>query len=231
MKYALIFLLIVLQHSAFAGAFGPKESRIIFEEGKSSSYNIENSDSKLAWLVQAWIEDASEKRTDKFHAVPVTFRVEPLSDFSVRILKTGALPEDRESLFWIISNSLPGGERTQTEKKDSKVNAKISLAYRFKVPMIYRPKSLVNIKQQPELLRWYVNAGDKLKVYNPTKHIIQLHNININGSLFQGKDISYIVQPETEITFNVSTKVGNKIQYGVINDYGAVKNYKGVVEK
>lgn len=73
---------------AGAASFGPRESTLIFDGRQSStSYRMDNSDERLPWLVQAWVEDINEKRTDTFTSVPLVFRVEPSSTFTVRIVK------------------------------------------------------------------------------------------------------------------------------------------------
>lgn len=73
---------------AGAASFGPRENTLIFDGRQSStSYRIDNSDTRLPWLVQAWVEDINEKRTDDFTSVPLVFRVEPSSTFTVRIVK------------------------------------------------------------------------------------------------------------------------------------------------
>lgn len=85
---AFIFVGALLCSYAGAASFGPRESTLIFDGRQSStSYRIDNSDARLPWLVQAWVEDINEKRTDAFTSVPLVFRVEPSSTFTVRIVK------------------------------------------------------------------------------------------------------------------------------------------------
>ncbi|WP_097478607.1 fimbrial biogenesis chaperone [Escherichia coli] len=210
--------------------FGPKESRLIFDGDKNSIvYRMENN-GKLAWLVQAWVEDANEVKTDLFKVVPMLFRVEPLSQSTAQVIKTKKLKEDRETLFWVVSNSLPGGENQKGTSKDDKIDAKLNLAFRYKVPMIYRPSSLKGIKQSPESLTWSVDRNGKMKVYNPTKYAIQLQHIKINGTQKEGKGITYIISPLSGSTLDLSAKVGLQFKYGIVNDYGAVNEYEGVVK-
>ncbi|EFE8063125.1 molecular chaperone, partial [Escherichia coli] len=147
------FVLVGVLFSSCVGAtsFGPRENTLIFDGRQGSiSYRIDNSDARLPWLVQAWVEDINEERTDAFTSVPLVFRVEPSSTFTVRIVKKGIVPEDRETMYWAVSNSLPGGERSEQKADGDKISAQLSLAYRFKVPMIYRPAELAGKPQQPE---------------------------------------------------------------------------------
>ncbi|EKY4749585.1 molecular chaperone [Escherichia coli] len=231
-KLSSVLILAGTLFSIYAGAatFGPRESMLIFDGRQSStSYRMDNSDPHLPWLVQAWVEDISEKSTDVFTAVPLLFRVEPSSSFTIRIVKKGAVPEDRETLYWAVSNSLPGGERSEQKASGDKISAQLSLAYRFKVPMIYRPAALVGKPQQPEALQWHVAEGGKMTVHNPTRYVIQLNYVNANGKRYQGKGVSWFISPEKSVTVDVSASAGSQIKYGVVNDYGAVREYEGVV--
>lgn len=214
-----------------AGAFGPTENRLIFDGNKSFiSYQISNSDKKLPWLVQAWVEDSKENRTDDFTAAPLVFRVEPSTQFSVRLIKKGSVREDQETIYWVVSNAIPGSDAVKTEQESGKISAKLSLAYRYKIPMIYRPKSLSNIKQEPESLNWTINKDGFIKVYNPSRYVVHISHIDINGQRKQGDGISYLIPPMTKIDIAIKSGVDTKIKYGVINDYGAINEYEGVVK-
>lgn len=231
-KFSSAFILTGVLFCSCAGAasFGPRESMLIFDGRQgSTSYRMDNSDARLPWLVQAWVEDIDEKRIDVFTSVPLVFRVEPSSTFTVRIVKRGTVPEDRETLFWAVSNSLPGGGRTEQKAEGDKISAQLSLAYRFKVPMIYRPAALAGRPQQPESLQWRADKGGGVTVHNPTSYVVQLNYVNAGGKRYQGKGVSWFISPEKSVTVDVSAGTGSRIKYGVVNDYGAVSEYEGIV--
>lgn len=231
-KLSSAFILAGTLFCSYAGAasFGPRENTLIFDGRQGSTfYRMDNSDASLPWLVQAWVEDINEKRTDAFTSVPLVFRVEPSSTFTVRIVKKGAVPEDKETLYWAVSNSLPGGERSEQKSDGDKISAQLSLAYRFKVPMIYRPAALAGKPQQPEALQWRADKGGKMTVHNPTRYVVQLNYVNAGGKRYQGKGVSWFISPEKSVTVDVSAGAGSRIKYGVVNDYGAVREYEGVV--
>ncbi|EGM7736315.1 molecular chaperone [Escherichia albertii] len=231
-KLSSAFILAGALFCSYAGAasFGPRESMLIFDGRQNSvPYRMDNSDASLPWLVQAWVEDINEKRTDAFTSVPLVFRVEPSSTFTVRIVKKGTVPEDRETLYWAVSNSLPGGERREQKSDGDKISAQLSLAYRFKVPMIYRPAALAGKPQQPEALQWRVAEGGKMTVHNSSRYVVQLNYVNAGGKRYQGKGVSWFISPEKSVTVDVSASAGSRIKYGVVNDYGAVREYEGIV--
>lgn len=212
--------------------FGPYESRLIFEgDTKNITYRINNT-GKLTWLVQAWVEDIKEIKTKDFTVVPTLFRVEPNSQFTARVVKNGNLPEDKETLFWVVSNSLPGGDKEEKEGyvKDEQIQAKLNLAYRYKVPMYYRPAALKNIEQRPDLLEWTTDKNGKINVYNPTKYSVQIQHVYANGVRNDGRGVSYIIPPMTGAALKIKSKPGVKIKYGIINDYGTVKEYEGIIK-
>ncbi|EFB4000329.1 TPA: molecular chaperone [Klebsiella pneumoniae] len=226
-----ILLLSLISNSATAGTFGPREKKLIFEGGSPyAKYRIDNTDKETAWLVQAWVEDKNEKKAKEFTPTPIVFRVEPSSVFTVRVMKTGIPDENKESFYWVVSNSLPGGVKSEQQKQDDKISASINLAYRFKVPMIYRPASLKNIAQQPESLEWSVDGKGGIRVKNPSRYIVQLYSVTIDGALNKGKGVSKYILPMSDVSLDVMAKNGAKIRYGVINDYGAIKEYEGVVK-
>lgn len=143
--------------------------------------------------------------------------------------KKGAIPEDRETLFWAVSNSLPGGGRGEQKSEGDKISAQLSMAYRFKVPMIYRPAALSSTPQQPESLQWRIASGGKVTVHNPTRYVVRLNYVSVGGKRHQGKGISRFISPDKSVAVDISAGTGSLIKYGVVNDYGAVREYEGVV--
>ena len=227
-----LLLLFLLSSTALSqGTFGPRENKLIYEESKGYiQYRIDNTDKKTPWLVQAWVEDNKENKVKDFTPTPFVFRVEPSSVFSVRLIKTGTPDEYKETLYWVVSNSLPGGTKVEQQSEEEKIKAKLSLAYRFKVPMIYRPVSLKNIPQQPESLELSLDEKGNVKVKNPSRYIVQLHSVTSNGVLYQGRGISYFILPQSDVALNFSAKKGTKITFAVINDYGALNENEGVIK-
>lgn len=90
--------------------------------------------------------------------------------------------------------------------------------------------ALDNFRQEPEKLEWTYNGKEGLKLYNPTRYVVQLHNVTANGREFKGKGVSFILLPMSGKNVSAAVNKGTRIKYGVINDYGAVKEYDGVVK-
>ncbi len=223
----LFLFTIYFTSTSVAAVFGPHEPKIIFsEKDGNASYTISNTDKEKVWLVQSWIEDQHEKKTNDFMSLPEIIRIESNSQPSIRIIKKGSPLSDRESLYWIVSHSIPA----QDKQKNNSVNsARLTLALRFKVPMFYRPQTLTE-KPQPENLTWSIDKNGNLKVYNPTKYHVQIHHLTINQKKYDGEGVSHIIMPMTSTKINAKTKMNEHIKYAIVNDYGAIKYYESVIK-
>ncbi|EFH4637573.1 TPA: molecular chaperone [Escherichia coli] len=212
-----------------ASVFGPNESKIIFKENEGMAfYSIENTDPQKAWLVQAWIEDSNEKKTSDFITLPQAIRVEPKSKPSIRIIKKTPPPSDRESLYWIVSHSIPAGLGKKDQHTENE--ARLTLAYRFKVPMFYRPEMLSE-KPNPEKIKWSISSNGYVSVNNPTKYAVQLHHVVVNGKKYQGNGVSYIILPMTSTALKFKANIGDKIKFSIVNDFGAIKDYDATINE
>ncbi|MEH5468777.1 molecular chaperone [Escherichia coli] len=233
MKIKIICIIFLFfSQMSWGGIFGPKESVVIFDGKKTSAtYHIENTSKDKPWLVQAWVENTRGDIVDDLKIVPNIFRVEPSSVFSARIIKQDSLPEDHETLLWISSHSLPGGIIGKDEITDSDVlKSRIKLAYRFKTPLIYRPAALSSVPADPQELQWIDDGNNKLKVYNPTNRVIYLKSVMISNKKYQGKGVSFLIVPKKHALLDVTVSSGMKLKFGVVNDFGAIKEYDGVVK-
>lgn len=229
----LFVCLFVFQQNSYASFFGPRENAVIFDGRKSlATYHIDNANNKTPWLVQAWVEDASENKTGAFIIAPEVFRVEPSSAFNVRVLKKDEPSAEHETLFWVVSHSLPSGNNNNNNNNnidDGKVSAQLNLAYRFKTPMIYRPAAIAGSQPKPQLLQWSVGKEGKVQIYNPTPYIFHLKHVYVNGKMHKGKGISFLILPKEKSLLDIKIKAGESFKYGVINDFGAVKEYEGTM--
>ncbi|WP_161495997.1 fimbrial biogenesis chaperone, partial [Enterobacter asburiae] len=80
-------------------------TRVIYSGNqKSMSVTVTNQNKSLPYLAQSWIEDSNGNKTETpFMALPPVQRVEPGAKGQVKIQGNNAqaLPQDRESLFYL----------------------------------------------------------------------------------------------------------------------------------
>lgn len=122
--------LILLSATAQAGIV-MGGTRVVYQEGKrEATMTVTNADTQTPYLVQSWVENANaeDKRPVPFVVTPPLFRLEPEQQNVLRITFTrGALPADRESMFWLNIKSI-----APTQKEDAN-KLQINVKSRFKL--------------------------------------------------------------------------------------------------
>ncbi|MBN3792477.1 molecular chaperone [Burkholderia sp. Ac-20353] len=144
----------------------PDRTRVIFNEGEQAAIvTITNKSATFPYLVQSWIEDADGKRiTSPLMVVPPLQRVEANERNVLRIAKLpgGALPADRESVFYLNIREVP----PKTDIPNS-----LQIALHTQMKLFYRPKGVQPARDQDPTLPMTArvdSAAHKLVFDNPT---------------------------------------------------------------
>lgn len=188
-------------------------TRVIYDGNKKeASISVNNPDSS-PYLIQSWIETlngGAEKAP--FVITPPLYRLDKGQQNMERVVLTGALPQDKESLFWLNIKAIPSAS-----KKDNT----LQIAVKTRIKLIYRPAAL-KTKMPEELvgqLLWQ-RSGNQLVVKNPGDYIINFNEISVGGKKLD--DVSYVL-PHATAKFNLPAGISDgKVTYKVINDYGGV---------
>lgn len=192
--------------------FGIAEARVIMDKNRGA-YNINNTDTKRSWLVQSWVEEYSEQKTGKILSTPAIFRVNPNSSYRVNLTKKEELPDDRETVFWVVAHSVP-------EHSDSLPENRVNIAYRFKSLLIYRPNKIKGMKFNPNEIMWKQINGAEVEVSNNTPFAVNMTKVNINGVDIKLDDD--LIMPFSKKTINHKSHSGDKVSFSFKNDYGAI---------
>lgn len=201
-------------------------TRLIFNGTKKvATISVENRD-KVTNVVQSWVTpiDSTSAKQNLFVATPPLFKLKAGEQGSVRIVHTGgALPEDRESMFWLNIKGIPASENV-TDKNV------VQFAINSIIKLIYRPSSLQNssVEDFAGKLQWSRDS-DGIKVNNTSPLYMSFSKINYNGKDISG---SWFVAPYSTLkipALGASDRLGNKaVIWSVINDYGmSGKKYTG----
>ncbi|NJJ57444.1 fimbria/pilus periplasmic chaperone [Pseudomonas grimontii] len=137
----------------------------------------------LPALVQTWLD------TGDRHSIPATahtpfilsppiFRIEPRQQQALRLRYVrGALPTDRESLFWLNVLEVPPLAADAAQKNQ------IELSFRTRLRVFVRPQALpYPVDSAAEKLQWKLVAheqGFALQATNPTPYHISLASIEL----------------------------------------------------
>jgi len=210
MKNYLCGILILLSFSSHAG-ITVNATRVIYDGNKKETpVTISNAKDSSVFLVRSWIESENKGESIPFIITPPLFRIDPGQENILRIsLMSEALPQNKESLFWLNILSVPPA----TDKKNS-----LQFSVNSKMKLIYRPSSLVG-KQAASAYKQlqFSHSGNQLMVSNPTPYYINLFSVSVNNVPI--KDVR-MVPPNANITLNATE--GNKVSWKAINDAGGI---------
>ena len=125
-------------------------------------------------LVQSWLDTGDSEATPDtittpFILTPPINRLDSGKAQALRIssLTTSALPQDRESLYWLNVLEIPG--RPGSEIKNENY---LQLAVRSRIKFFWRPASLKEgAARAPQALSWAATEQG-LKAINPTPYFI-----------------------------------------------------------
>ena len=187
-------------------------TRVIFDGNKKeASIGINNPD-KTPYLIQSWIETpggAGEQAP--FIITPPLYRLNNGQQNVERIVATGALPQDKESLFWLNIKAIPSA---------AKVDNTLQIAIKTRIKLIYRPAAMkgASPEEQVDKLRWQ-RVGNKIQVNNPTQHVMNFNEISLSGKKLP--DVSYVLPGSTAMFDLPSGVTGGPVTFKIINDYGS----------
>jgi len=187
-------------------------TRVIFDGGKKeASISINNADS-VPYLIQSWV-DMPEGNANKapFIVTPPLYRLDGGQQNIERILLSGSLPQDKESLFWLNIKAIPSASKQENS---------LQIAVKTRIKLIYRPSGLKGTtpEEQANKLTWS-RSGNKLMVTNPTQYVINFNEISVGDKKLD--EVSWVAPGATAV-FSLPAGVnGNHISFKVINDYGS----------
>ncbi len=199
-----------------------EKSRVIFQ-GKSieeSLLLINKSDYPV--IVQSWIDDGDiqstpDKAISPFIVIPPVFKMLPNEHITLRIMHSGSvLPSDKESLYWLNIYEVP-----PIAAKNAEEAAKVTLALRTQIKVIYRPSQLSQRTEKSGKLIKFSRQDNNLLINNPTAYFQTVTALSVCGkpytqiTMLEPVSTRSIVAPLIEACEN-----NNKIQYTLIDDNG-----------
>ncbi|BBJ66355.1 MULTISPECIES: fimbrial biogenesis chaperone [Enterobacter] len=188
-------------------------TRLLYNgDKKEVSLSVNNPDS-TPYLIQTVVDNlTSDPKKPPFIITPPLYRLNGGKENLMRIIMTGGLPQDKESMFWLRVKAIPSAPREKNT---------LQIAVATSIKLIYRPTALkdINVEKESGKLSWRV-SGHKLEITNPTPCFINFNEIILAGKKLQ--NVSYAA-PGTTTTFDLPSGVnGGNLQFSVISDFGAV---------
>ncbi|MFJ2982296.1 MULTISPECIES: molecular chaperone [unclassified Pseudomonas] len=177
-------------------------------------------------LVQAWIDEGDpqvplDQLRVPFSLTPPLFRLDPGKAQSLRVFHTGeAMPEDRESLFWLNVLEVP----------PKGAGNFLQFSLRSRIKLLYRPSGLPGkAVDAHQALTWRATRAGKawaVQADNAGPYFVNLAKLNIH----LGEQVVSLtpahVPPFSSTRFALERDLGDatlELRYSIIDDYGAVR--------
>ncbi|MFR9704725.1 molecular chaperone [Aeromonas sanarellii] len=206
-------------------------TRVIYNgDKKEATISITNKN-KTPVLIQSWVDSGGgnsqvNEKDIPFIITPPINRVNPDNGQTLRIRYTGnpKLPSDKESVFWLNVLEIPA----KTEGVSSQQNV-LSLAFRSKIKIFYRPQGLSGeAASAADNLKWSMESNG-IRVTNPTQYHVSIVNVFANKKSGSAHDIPgrMIAPGETQFYDLKTNNIGlDEVGFSTINDYGALMQHK-----
>lgn len=202
---------VMAMQSLYAGV-GLENTRVIFNENdKNKGIVAFNTDEKVSYLAQSWIEDQQEKQSADFVVMTPLLKVRPQQKNTVQIMKNTDLNAHQESMYWLNVKFIAPNQ------KNADNTLKYAMTHRIKV--IYRPAALSQVVMANEVskLTWHMQEG-QFSLKNPTPFFIHLAELKLAG---QKIETPTYLAPYSEFKQKVNLPVqATVLQLSYISDYG-----------
>lgn len=207
--------------TAMAGISLDRTRLILNGNSQSASANLINTSPDVPFLAQSWVEDATGKKiTSPLLVLPALQRINGNQKGVIRVTKTtgiDALPQDRESLFYLNVREIP--------PKSTKANV-LMLSMQSRIKLFYRPVSVIPEIQgavwQDQIV--FRKQGKKMVADNPTPYYITIIGLTRDVANKTGEKLTtfagIMIAPKSSVDIPItdSSVSGFKMMY--VNDYG-----------
>lgn len=199
---------------SLAGGVSLGATRVIYPGmAKQTSLSITNSDQKTRYLIQSWIEDGQGKKSADFVLTPPLFVSKTKSENTLRIMYTGvALPQDRETVYWINSKAIPAVEKGDLDAKNV-----LQIAILSRIKLFMRPDNLLTKPDDAPRSLIFSRQGKTITINNPSPYYVTLVNVTVGNKSVAG----VMVSPKENKIINVPDNTASEIKYQAITDYGS----------
>ncbi len=198
-------------------------TRLIYEAAKKeASIPLSNSETRTAYLVQAWVTDLQGgEQHIPFIATPPLFKLGASGDTSVRVAYTATpeLPSDQESVFLLNVRAVPS-----VEKKDNP--ARLIIATQNIIKLIYRPEGL---NSREAGLAWQKltvsRTATGIAFGNPTPYAVTLSSVTVDGKKIERPGN---VLPKSTAVVPVRQGTISHVTFSTINDFGGLSPSRNI---
>lgn len=190
-------------------------TRVVYEGNKKeTTLSIRNTSPSEANLIQSWLETDVPGMKAPFIVTPPLFRIKASEENLLRIVYTGgALPQDRESVFWLNVKTIPS-----MDKNKAQTNV-LQLVVKSRLKFFYRPAGLEGNPQEAYKQLAVSKSGQVLTLTNPTPWYVSLFTLKVGGQEIKEADL---VPPMGSVRFTLPSAAMSSASWQAINDFGGI---------
>lgn len=237
-RYVLSVTLLIFAAFTHANVIIGGTRVIVTDSPNGTSLQLSNPENSGVFLVQSYItpyKKADKAEAHKVHnkghkaeahkadqqivipfiVTPPLFRIDPGQQNVVRIVYTGGLPTDRESVFAYHAKVIP-----QLKKNSGNL---LALAMESTLKLFYRPAALTGKTATDAYKKLtFSRQKDRLLVSNPTPYYISLHEIKVEEEKVNIKQdpAHSMLTPFGSASYSIRSKTGNSVTWKTIDDLG-----------
>ncbi|MFI8415335.1 molecular chaperone [Serratia sp. NPDC078593] len=203
--------------------------RVIFPEKEKKGVTLTaNNKTQNVYLMQSWIQPVDVKTGGvlphdgqtpmPFIVTPPLQRLDPGDALTLRIRRTQvALPEDRESVFFISLKAIP----LQQGQEQSTVSQQLTLTVVSNLKLFYRPKSLEPraVAEVAHQLR-FRREGQRLIAENPTPYWLTFSRLKIGNDLLDKARLRVMVPPKGQQAYVLPDQAAGEVSWQLIDEDG-----------
>ncbi|GJL35742.1 fimbrial chaperone [Enterobacter hormaechei] len=224
------WILSVLLFAGYANAgIQLASTRVIYPAGKREVTLAVTSKDPAPRLIQTWIEnDSADTAKVPFIILPPIFRLNPDKGQTLRIIHTGgAVPQDRESVFWLNVLEIPPKPAGKADH--------IQLTVRSRLKLFYRPTGLAGSpKAAVTQLRWRLvqnNQGYALECENPSAFTVSFNHVGLTDTVKSEHERQSGMCPARgrqrfAVRATPAQLAGGRLFFTTIDDYGGQHHHQ-----
>ncbi|QAV24750.1 fimbrial biogenesis chaperone [Proteus hauseri] len=196
-------------------------TRFIYNESDNHiTISVKNKNIQENYLIQSWITKENNKKTP-FIITPPLFKLKGSQDSVLKLTKIEPIIENnRESIFYLNSKAIP-------LKESDNNSLHISLKSVFK--LFYRPTGLPeSIDEATKKVFFCINSQKELVIKNKSVYHFTILSIFTSNNK---KDISFMIEPFSELNIGIVDFKTNILNWSYINDFGNEVNVTAIDNK
>lgn len=182
--------------------------------------------SPAPYLVQSWIRPVDPVTGDvdltwhgkpemPFFVTPPLSRLEANGELTLRVRRNDvALPEDRESVFYISMKAMPAQQqKVEQGKMVMTVVSNLKLFYR---PHGLKPRAVEDMAPKLKFHR----EGQRLIATNPTPYWLTFSRLSVGGTEMDKPTLRLMVPPFGQQSYPLAASTGKDVSWKLIDEDG-----------